>query len=87
MKLPKIKNEIMVRREGDDFYVIDMEKGEMYRLNRTALEILEGCRKNLSLEEIITKLSEGKEEETTLIKEDILETIEKFNELGFTEKR
>ncbi len=85
MKLPKIKDEIMVRREEDDFYVIDIEKGEIYRLNRTAAAIFESCRENLSLEELITRLSEGKEEELTLIKQDVLETIKKFRELRFTE--
>lgn len=85
MKLPKIKDEIMVRKEEHDFYVIDMEKGEMYRLNRTAAEIFQACRENLSLEEIITRLSEGKEEELALIKQDVLETIKKFSELRFTE--
>jgi len=85
MKIPRIKNEILVRREEDDFYVINTENGETYKLNRTATEILENCKEKLSLEEIIAKLSKGDKEEQDLIKEDILKTIKKFIELGFTE--
>ncbi len=85
MKIPRIKNEILVRREEDDFYVINTENGETYKLNRTATEMLENCKEKLSLEEIILKLSKGNKEERDLIKEDILKTIKKFIELGFTE--
>ncbi len=85
MKIPGIKNEILVRREEDDFYVINAENGETYKLNRTATEILENCKEKLSLEEIIVKLSKRNKEERDLIKEDILKTIKKFIELGFTE--
>lgn len=87
MKIPRIKNEILVRREEDDFYVINTENGETYKLNRTAAEMLENCKEKLSLEEIIVKLSKGNKEERDLIKEDILKTIKEFIELGFTENK
>lgn len=85
MKIPRIKNEILVRREEDDFYVINTENGETFKLNRTATEILENCKEKFSLEEIIVKLSKENKKERDLIKEDVLKTIKKFIELGFTE--
>ncbi len=88
MKLPAIKDEIMLRESEDGTFAINLDDGEMYKLNPTALKIFSFCKDGLTLEEAVqnlgAELSEAGQDDA--IREDVEGTIKVLGELGFLEE-
>lgn len=85
MKLPAIKDEIMLRDTDGEMFAINLEDGEIYQLNETAVKIFNFCQQEITLDEAVTCLAAecavpGQED---VIREDVQETVQVFRELGF----
>ncbi len=85
MKLPTIRDEIMLRDTDGEMFAINLEDGEIYQLNETAIKIFNFCQQGITPDEAVTRLAAectvpGQED---VIREDVQETVQVFRELGF----
>ncbi len=62
--------------------VYNAPRGEAYRINSTALDVLKLCDGERTVDEIIEKMAEIYDISLDVLKEDVREIIEKFAELG-----
>jgi len=87
MKLPAIKDEIMLRDADDAVFAINLDDGEMYRLNETARKIFTFCQEGLDEDDAVSMLAAECEEpgQEDVILKDIRATVGLLRQLGFTE--
>jgi TPP-dependent 2-oxoacid decarboxylase len=83
--LPAIRDEIMLRDTDGEIFAINLEDGEIYQLNETAVKIFNLCQQEITLDEAVAQLAaectvSGQE---GVIREDVEETVSLFRELGF----
>lgn len=85
MKLPAIRDEIMLRDTDGEMFAINLEDGEIYQLNETAVKIFGFCQHEITLDEAVTHLAAECTEpgQEDVIREDVQETVQVFRELGF----
>lgn len=88
MSLPTIRDEIMLRETEGQTFAINLDDGEMYQLNPTALKIFDFCKEGITFDEAVARLAAecdqpGQEE---AIREDVEATIKQLGELGFLEE-
>jgi hypothetical protein len=84
MLLPRANPEILVKEEHGDFFLLDTESGEVYRVNATAARIFSYCQAGSSYAEAVRGLAtlfraEG-QEQTVL--EDVQDTVRQLQQLG-----
>jgi hypothetical protein len=84
MKLPAIKNEIMLKETDQETFAINLEDGEIYQLNPTAIKIFTFCQQEIMLDEAVARLAAectqpGQED---VIREDVQDTVNLFRQLG-----
>jgi Coenzyme PQQ synthesis protein D (PqqD) len=87
MVLPKALESVVVKQEGEDFFLLDTEGGEVFQVNATAARIFEFCRDGATYEAAVEALvrtfsADGQE---TAILEDIQDTVKQLQELGLCE--
>lgn len=85
MKLPPIKGEIMLRDTDGEVFAINLDDGEIYQLNDTAVRILTFCQQEITLDEAVARLATECTEpgQEDVIREDVQETVSLFRELDF----
>jgi hypothetical protein len=85
MKLPAVKDTIMIKQDDEAIFAINLDDGEIYQLNPTALKIFNFCAQGLLMEEAVSRLAveciePGQED---VIRQDVQETVDFFGELEF----
>lgn len=88
MKLPTIKDEIMLREAEDAVFAINLDDGEMYRMNPTAQKIFTFCQEGITLDEAVDRLAAECDEpgQEEIIREDVQSTVGLLHELGFVDE-
>ena len=88
MTLAAIKDEIMLRESEEETFAINLDDGEMYKLNSTALKIFTFCKEGLTTDEAVQQLAKELAEpgQEAAIREDVEATVKQFGELGFLEE-
>jgi hypothetical protein len=88
MSLPTIKDEIMLREADDGTFAINLDDGEMYQLNPTALRIFNFCKEGITIDDAVSRLAAECSEpgQEDVIREDVEQTIGLLRELGFIEE-
>jgi hypothetical protein len=83
MKLPAVKDEVMLKESDDEVFVINLDDGEIYQLNDTALKIFSFCQEGITLNEAVTRLAAGCTQpgQEHVIREDVQETVNLLWEL------
>ncbi|MCL6450872.1 MAG: PqqD family protein [Acetobacteraceae bacterium] len=85
--LPRIKGSVMTRQEGEEYYALNLDTGELYRMNRSGWDILRCCQRGLTVEQAVAEIAsqyEPGQEEAIL--EDVRESVGRLREMGFVEE-
>lgn len=80
----QLKNNLSLNRRDDNSYIIiDPEQGKYYKLNNSALQIIDRLKKKKTIESLITDISDHYGVPTSLVREDIEKFVEKLKLSGF----
>lgn len=84
MELPRTRDGFVVRKEDDDYFLVDTEGGNVFQINRTAALIFDFCREQKSFDALLAALSQGLREpaQEAEIRADIEATVKQMIELG-----
>lgn len=87
MRLPQALDSVVVKQEGEDFFLVDTEGGEVFQINATAARIFGFCREGSTYEAAVQALARmfSAEGQTDAILQDIQATVQQFQELGLCE--
>ena len=85
MKLPAVRDGIMLKESDHEVFAINLDDGEIYQLNSTAIKIFSFCQEGITLDEAVARLAAectepGQEE---VICQDVQETVSFFRQLCF----
>jgi hypothetical protein len=85
--LPRPLPGVIVQQQQDAWFLLDTEAGEVFTVNATAASIFSLCQSGETLEGAVQSLSRslnvpGQEDD---IREDVLNTVRTFQELGLCE--
>ena len=85
--LPPIKKSVMTRQEGEEYYALNLDTGELYRMNKPGWDILRCCERGLTVEQAAAEIARQYEpgQEPSIL-EDVEETARHLKEMGFVEE-
>jgi len=82
MKLPQVPGRVMLREDGGEWYAMNLETGNLFKLNRSAFDILSFCQRGLTVDEAVAEMSAHHQSGLDKIRPDIIKTIARFKEYG-----
>lgn len=86
VQLPKVRNHILIRKRNGESFAVNLQNGEIYSLNETAIRILELCKNEVRLDEAVQTISKEFKGDLAKVRKDVTSTIKTFRKYGFLQE-
>lgn len=84
-KLPKIKEDVLIRNLCSESYIFKVETGELYKINKSSAHIFNECINNIRVVDLIEQMSDKYNKNEDFILRYIIDVIKIFYNLGVLE--
>lgn len=85
--LPPVIEGIILQRQGETYFVMDTNNGEVFSVNPTAARIIEGCQQRETVQAVVTSIiaATGGSEDAKVVQSDVLRLVKELQQLGLCE--
>lgn len=85
--LPRATQGVMVQQQGDEYFLLDTNNGEVFSINESAARIFQACQEQGTFSGLVEALksASGAVGQERMILEDVRRAVRRLQELGLCE--